>query len=85
MKKSHDVPVTACALPGASKSRAARGRAPHAAVPAADLVPALAGVSKSRAARSRAFPAVVDPVPAADRALPGASKSSAPRGRDVAS
>ena len=30
-----------------------------------------------------ASPAVADPVPAADRALPGASKSSAARGRDV--
>ena len=83
VKKSHDVPAAACALPGASRLRAARGRATNAAVPAADPVPALPGMSKSRAARSRASPAVADPVPAADRALPGASKSSAARGRDV--
>jgi hypothetical protein len=72
-------PVSAadCALPGASKSHAARGRSvPAASVPTAES--ALPGAYKFRAARGRA---VLSSVPAAadDDALPGEMKSR--RGR----
>jgi hypothetical protein len=54
--------AAACALPGASKSRAARCRDVFSTVPAAaadsDFVPALPGASKSRAARGRVLPDV---------------------------
>src|SRR5690349_19313789 len=81
VEKARDVPAADCALPGASKSRVARGRTAFATVvaiaePVAAADCALPGASKLRAARGRA--AVVEPVPAivsaADCALPGASK-----------
>ena len=77
------VPAAACASPGASKSRAARGRDVFTVVPAVESAPvaALPRASKLRTARGRllrdvAAVVAADTTVAADRALPGANKCS---------